>query len=496
MLTKPFLISVIQIDRNKAAPVYGQIYESLRHAIVNQQLGPGSKLPSTRDLAALLDVSRNTVLTAFDQLIAEGYLETRERSGIYVNHQLPEPLLTSRSADRAAQPVQPRQPVLSRRGQTFAGTKVHQSRKGNKHNLFTNGIPALDLFPFDVWARLTARFYRYAPLSVFDETGDPAGFYPLRQAVAEHLRTARAVNCEAEQVIITTGSQQAFYIAAAMLLDPGDRVWMEEPGCMGPRAAFISQGATLVPVPIDSSGIDVAQGMLVAPDAKVAYVNPSRTYPLGETLSLARRYQLLNWANEANAWIVEDDYDSEFRYSGRPLASLQGLDTNNRVIYIGTFSKVLFPGLRLGYMVVPAALTHAFTAARALIEKHPHLVNQMVLHEFMVEGHFNRHIRRMRTVYDERRQLCYEALRSELDGLLQPGPSDAGMHICGYLPDAVSDLKLAKAAQQHAIEVLPLSEFYIGSAPRNGLILGYTAVQPQYIKTGVQELARVITSLQ
>lgn len=492
MLSKSYLISVIQIDRDSSAPIYAQIYESLRQAIITQQLVPGLKLPSTRDLATLLDVSRNTVLNAFDQLIAEGYLETRERSGIYINHQLPEPLLTSQTADRKTRAVQQQQPVLSQRGRTFARTKVHQTRKGNRHNLFTNGIPALDLFPFDIWARLTSRYYRYAPLSIFDETGDPAGYYPLRQAVAEHLRTARAVSCEAEQVIITTGSQQAFYIAAAMLLDPGDKVWMEEPGCMGPRAAFISQGATLIPVPVDDSGLDVVQGILAAPDARVAYINPSRQYPLGETLSLTRRYQLLKWANEANAWIIEDDYDSEFRYSGRPLASLQGLDTSNRVIYIGTFSKVLFPGLRLGYIVVPASLSNAFTAARALIEKHPHVVNQMVLHEFMVEGHFNRHIRRMRTVYDERRQLCYDALKAELDGLLWLGPSDAGMHICGYLPDALSDLKLAKAAEHRDIEVLPLSEFYIGASHKNGLILGYTGIQPQYIRSGVQELARAI----
>ncbi|MBX3082095.1 MAG: PLP-dependent aminotransferase family protein [Anaerolineae bacterium] len=491
MPTKPFLISILPLDRAQPTPLYLQLYEGVRRAIINRQLTPGSSLPSTRDIAALLDISRNTVVNAFQQLIAEGYLETREKSSTFVNRDLPETLLSAPKISGIAHPS-PEKPALSKHGQMMATAKAHQARKGNKHNIFTNGVPALDLFPFDIWTRLIARHYRYAPLSLFDETVSPQGYLPLREALANHLRTARAVKCDAEQIIITSGSQQAFFLAAAMLLDPGDKVWMEDPGCMGPRAAFISHRADLVTIPVDEEGLNIEVGIELAPNARVAYVNPSRQYPLGVTLSLARRLKLLEWAARANAWIIEDDYDSEFRYSGRPLASLQGLDTTGRVIYIGTMSKIMFPALRIGYIIVPRELVAAFTAARGAMDKYPPMINQLALHEFMTEGHFNRHLRRMRAVYDERRGLCEDALNAELGGLIQLGTSDAGMHICGYLPPHMDDFAVAEAAEQHGIEVLPLSEFYLGPTQQHGLILGYTGISPDYIRVGVQTLAKVL----
>jgi GntR family transcriptional regulator/MocR family aminotransferase len=306
------------------------------------------------------------------------------------------------------------------------------------------------------------------------------------------LRVARSVVCEPEQVIIVSGSQQGFYLAANMLVDPGDQVWMEEPGCMGPRAAFISQGANLVGIPVDDAGMDIERAITLAPDARVAYINPSHHYPLGVTMSLTRRYQLLQWAAERGAWILEDDYDSEFRYSGRPLASVQGLDQHGVVVYVGTFSKVLFPGLRLGYMVVPRQVANSFAAARAVIDKYPPVINQIVLADFMAAGHFDRHIRRMRKSYDRKRITLLEAIHKEVGGLLELGPSDSGMHVCGYLPDDIPDTQVAVAAEQRGIELLPLSEFYPGAERRNGIILGYTAIPIEHIHDGVKLLRQTI----
>jgi GntR family transcriptional regulator / MocR family aminotransferase len=492
MTTAAYLTSFIKIDGTLKTPLHLQVYESLHRAITSGQLTPGTQLPSSRDLAELIQVSRNTVLNAFDQLIAEGYLETNSRQGTFVTSYLPEAFI--HSPDKREYRQAPASEILrlSEHGQRMAAVKPHQIRQGNAHNIFTNGIPALAHFPFELWAKLTARHYRYSPLSLFDETIPAAGYEPLREAVAEHLRVARSVNCEADQVIITSGSQQGFYLAANLLLDPGDTVWMEEPGCMGPRAAFLACGATLVPVPVDEHGTNVEAGIERAPEARVAYINPSHHYPLGVTMSLARRYQLLEWAARQHAWIIEDDYDSEFRYVGRPLPSVQGQDTHGLVIYIGTFSKTLFPGLRLGYMVVPKPFARQFAAARAVIDKYPHIINQMVLTDFITEGHFYRHLRKMRRLYNQRRMAMIDLLQKELSDIITLGPSDTGMHICGYLPDDIADHVVAGSAAQRGIEVLPLSEFYIGDEKRNGIILGYTAIPEEHLASGVELLKQSI----
>lgn len=496
MTSAAYLTSFINIDNRVKTPLHLQVYDSLYQAIISGQLAPGTQLPSSRDLAELIQVSRNTVLNAFDQLIAEGYLETNGRQGTFVTTYLPEAFLQASDKQEAPQAVEPEALRLSAHGLRMAGTKPHQIRQGNAHNIFTNGIPALDHFPFELWAKLTAKHYRYSPLSLFDETIPAAGYEPLREAVAEHLRVARSVNCDAEQVIITSGSQQGFYLAANLLLDPGDQVWMEEPGCMGPRAAFQSCHAELVPVPVDTQGTNVDAGIERAPNARVAYINPSHHYPLGVTMSLARRYQLLEWAAEHRAWIIEDDYDSEFRYVGRPLPSVQGQDTHGSVIYISTFSKTLFPGLRLGYMVVPKPFARQFAAARAVIDKYPHIINQMVLADFIAEGHFYRHLRKMRRLYNQRRVAMIDLLQRELSDVITLGPADTGMHICGYLPDDIADHAVAKSAAQRGIEVLPLSEFYIGDEKRNGIILGYTAIPEPYVESGVSLLKQAILEQQ
>jgi GntR family transcriptional regulator/MocR family aminotransferase len=492
MTNATYLTSFIKIDTTLKTPLHLQVYESLHRAITSGQLAPGMQLPSSRDLAELIQVSRNTVLNAVDQLIAEGYLESSVRQGTFVTRHLPEAFLQPQQEQETQQAVAPEPLRLSAHGLRMAATKPHQNRQGNAHNIFTNGIPALDHFPFELWAKLTAKHYRYSPLSLFDETIPAAGYEPLREAVAGHLRVARSVNCDADQVIITSGSQQGFYLTANLLLDPGDTVWMEEPGCMGPRAAFLSCGATLVPVPVDEQGTNVEEGIEHAPNARLAYINPSHHYPLGVTMSLARRYQLLEWAAEHRAWIMEDDYDSEFRYIGRPLPSVQGQDKNGLVIYVGTFSKTLFPGLRLGYMVVPKPFAKQFAAARAVIDKYPHIINQMVLTDFITEGHFYRHLRKMRRLYNQRRLAIIELLQTELSDFITLGPSDTGMHICGYLPDDIADHAVAQSAAQRGIEVLPLSDFYIGEEKRNGIILGYTAIPEEYVASGITLLKQAI----
>lgn len=353
---------------------------------------------------------------------------------------------------------------------------------------FRPGIPALDAFPRDLWARLAARLYRQSRFDLFSY-GDPAGHPPLRRAIAEYLRAARGVNCRWEQVIVTSGSQQALDLAARVLLDRGDTAWVEDPGYFGARGAWMAAGIRCVPVPVDAEGLSVAQGELSAPQARMAYVSPSHQYPLGVTMSLARRMALLAWARRCSAWIAEDDYDSEFRYAGRPLAALQGLDTGGRVIYIGTFSKVLFPALRLGYMVVPAGAVDAFAAARALADRHPPGPSQALVAEFLAEGHFARHIRRMRTLYAERQAALVSAARRECAGLLEVAPADAGMHLVAWLPKGSIDREVSRRAAAAGVSAPPLSAYYHhADAARPGLLLGYSSVNRRKIQEAARRL--------
>jgi GntR family transcriptional regulator/MocR family aminotransferase len=353
---------------------------------------------------------------------------------------------------------------------------------------FRPGIPALDAFPRDLWARMAARVYRHAGAGLLSY-GEPAGYLPLRRAIAEYLRAARGVNCAAGQVIVTSGSQQALDLAARLLLDPGDAAWVEDPGYLGARGALTAAGVRCAPVPVDGEGLSVTGGEAIEPRARMAYVSPSHQYPLGVTMSLARRMALLAWARRRGAWIVEDDYDSEFRYAGRPLAALQGLDPAGRVIYIGTFSKVLFPALRMGYMVVPAAVVDAFAAARALADRHPPGPSQAVVAEFLSEGHFARHIRRMRTLYAERQAALVSAARRHFTGLLELSPADAGMHLVAWLPDGVDDREASRRAAAAGVSAPALSRYSVRAAVSPALLLGYAALNNRTIGQGAERLA-------
>jgi GntR family transcriptional regulator / MocR family aminotransferase len=481
----------ISLDTSSGAPIYRQLYERMRSEILAGRLPARTRLPSTRTLAAELGVSRSTVVTAFEHLLAEGYLEGKIGSGTYVAASLPEELLGVR-VERDHQPdPEPSGRRLSRRGALLAATPTTIVMDTGTPRAFRPGIPALDEFPYGVWRRISGSVWRNPPSGLLGY-GDPAGYWPLREEISAHLGLARAVRCEPEQVIVVSGSQQALDLASRVLLDPGDAVWVEDPGYMGARGALSGSGARLVPVPVDEEGLVVAAGMEREPHASLVCITPSHQYPLGVTMSLARRLELLRWASRSGAWVIEDDYDSEYRYTGRPLEALQGLDTDGRVVYVGTFSKVLFPALRLGYLVVPSDLVDAFTAARELTDRHPPTVEQAVLAEFIAGGHFVRHLRRMRALYAARQEALIEELSRELSGLLDADPAGSGMHLVGWLPEVVDDMEASRLAAGQGVEAPPISLYRTRPEGRGGLMLGYAAVDEAGIREGVRLLAQAL----
>lgn len=490
-----FVLAVGQLDGD--LPLSGQLYQGLRQAVLQRRLPPGLRLPSTRDMAHLLGVSRNTVVNGVGQLVAEGYLEAVPKSGTYVAHRLPEEML------HVAEGVEPvrgwvgggdKRP-LSPQGQQLRDDHGAFGKTAVAYPTFVTGVPDLATFPFDLWGRLVSKQYRQGARQLFAEVGHgSAGYLPLRQAIATYLQTARGVRCQPEQLLIVNGSQQGLYLAAHCLLEPGSQVWVEEPGYLGARAALGSTGATLVPVPVGSEGIDVAQGVALAPAARCAYVTPSHQFPLGSTMSLANRIALLNWAEESGAWIIEDDYDSEYRYSGQPLPSLQGLDQNGRVIYVGTFSKVMFPSLRLGYLVVPPDLVTPLARLRALVDSHSPTAVQGAMAEFMAGGHFVRHIRRMRQLYGARRAHFAQAVGQELGRWLQLNEAEAGMHVVGWLPAGADDEAVVLAARRRQVTVKSLSSHYLGSCPRLGLVLGVMGVAETAVVPALIRLRQAIAS--
>jgi GntR family transcriptional regulator / MocR family aminotransferase len=485
---------VINLDGSSARPLYCQLYNEVRAAILTGKLVAGSRLPSTRELATELGLSRTTVLNAFDQLIAEGYMEGHTGVGTYVTRSLPEDLLQiGAKTVRLAKRSQSRR-LLSRRGDQIASTAVTATPRLDKPRAFRSGIPALDLFPFRIWAKLTSQRWHTASYELL-QYGDPAGYRPLREAIAAYLGASRAVRCEADQVIVVAGSQQALEIAAQVLLDPGDAVWVEDPGYLGARAAMLGAGACLVPVPVNEEGLDVTEGLRRCAASRVACVSPSHQFPLGMIMSVARRLALLEWASRSGGWIIEDDYDSEYRYSGRPVASLQGLDSEGRVVYIGTFSKVLFPSLRLGYIVAPADLVDPFIKARAIFDRHSPTIEQAVLADFISGGHFARHIRLMRTIYADRQEVLVKEIKSKLGGLLEVYPDEAGIHLIGWLPHDVSDIVAAERAAEHGVEVGSLSNYCLEQRMRGALTLGYTAYDSNQIRKGVPRLAEALDGM-
>ena len=480
----------VVLDPGSGVPFYRQLYEGVRAGILSGRLPPRTRLPSTRAVAAELGVSRTTVVAAFGQLLAEGYLEGRTGSGTFVAPLLPEDLLGVRRTAGDGRRATRSGRVLSRRGERISSTPTSVARDRGAPRAFRPGIPALEEFPSGVWRKLASRAWR-RPQPGLLGYGDPAGYLPLRRVISEHLGPARAVRCEPGQIIIVSGSQQALDLCARVLLDPGDSAWVEEPGYRGARAALTGAGVRPVPVPVDSEGLDVEAGIRLEPAARLACVTPSHQYPLGMTMGLGRRLELLRWADRSGAWVLEDDYDSEYRYSGRPLEALQGLDTAGRVVYVGTFSKVLFPGLRLGYLVVPPDLVDAFVAARELSDRQPPGVEQAVLAEFIAEGHFVRHLRRTRALYAGRQEILVDEASRHLSGRLDVPSAEAGMHLIGWLPGE-DDRKASRLAARHGVEAPAVSLYGDPPDGRGGLMLGYAAVPEGEIRAGVRRLAETL----
>lgn len=474
------------LDRT-AGQLGRQLTVILRTAIRAGELKPGEALPSTRHLASSLGISRGLVTDAFEQLIAEGFLEAQPGSGTKVSTSLsdvPSPAGSTRSKRVKADPaLSPRAAAFARIARQFAPLPPVP---------FAVSVPVGPTAPDDTWRRLgnRTRGLRSAAPSGYD---DPQGVSALRTAIADYVRKSRSVHCTPDQVIVTAGTQQGLYLACQVLLEPSDRVWVEEPAYRGITGILEATGADrMVRVPVDDSGIDVDSGVRSAEDARAAFVTPSHQYPLGMPLSMARRTALIAWARRNDAWIVEDDYDSELRYVGHPFPSLQGL-APDRVIYLGTFSKILFPSLRLGYAIVPEHLVESFCGARSLMDRHPPSADQHSLAAFISEGHLDRHIRRVRLVYADRRMHLIDMLQRALPGdlaWLQPG--DQGMHLVLWLAATISDEVVAAKAMEEGVSVRAVSPMYSDAGSRQGLILGLGGYSNEEMARAVRKLASII----
>jgi GntR family transcriptional regulator/MocR family aminotransferase len=474
--------------REPGLPASRWLYGALRAAILEGRLRPGARLPATRDLARHYGLSRGTILDAFEQLKAEGYVEATVGSGTYVTRILPDRLLEVARPTRGravregtAERREPRRlSAYGRRVGLFENLESGPARAFRAHQ------PALDLFPTTLWAQIAARRLRRATTSLLLSC-PPLGYPPLQEAVADYLTTSRGVRCSSEQVAIVSGVQEALDLVARLWVNPGDRVAIEDPGYLGAALVFEAFGANLVPIPLDDQGLAFGDSPLAG--TRLVYVTPAHQFPLGVSMSLPRRLALLEWARTSGAMIFEDDYDSEYRYSGRPMPALQGLARHGQVLFAGSFSKVLFPSLRLGYLVVPDDLVDRFAAVQSLTHRHAPLLEQAVLTDFLAAGHFGRHLRRMREVYAERLSVLLESAGERLAGLLELSRVEAGLQTIGLLGGGIDAKAAVRAAARRGVEVAPLSRYTRGQRVPEGLLLGFAAVDPQEIRRGVGELA-------
>lgn len=474
----------VSLNGDAAMPLYRQLSDWFRRAIREGSLKPGQRVPSSRNLAVELDVSRISVMAAYEQLIAEGYLESFTGSRTCVAHSIPRDAKLQRPR-RLRRPTaeDPSRHASHRAGKIRAAEQPWSTGLG----AFRFGLPALDRFPVKTWSRLVSHHARKSTGELM-AYGDVQGHMPLRHAIAAYLGAFRSVRCDASQVLVTSGAQHGLFLLAQVLLDAGDQVWMEEPGNSGAHRALSFSKLTMIPVPVDQEGMDVAAALRRAPGARAAYVTPAHQFPMGVPLSAARRAELLDWAAHSRAWIIEDDYDGEYCFGERPPPSLQGSDTGANVIYVGTFSKTMFPSIRLGYLVVPQDLVPVFRRARYSLDTCPPSLHQAAMADFIDQGHFARHIRRMRKLYQERRTALVEALREHpADGLEIVGTA-AGMQLTVLLPPGISDMAVAKQAGQKGVIARPLSSCYLDPPGRGGLILGFGHVDVDAIRDGVRKV--------
>ena len=470
----------IPFDRSADTPYYHQIYQGLRDAILEGRLSRGQRLPSTRSLAGELGISRLPVLTAYDQLLHEGYLVGRVGAGTFVAPSVP-----SRQERASTVPDLRSRPSQARQAQSSTRTDRAQSL-----GPFRVGLPALDQFPQKAWSRLVSRHARQLPAELM-AYGGPRGHLPLRAAVAAYLRAARDVRCEPSQVLIVGGSQMALQLCAAVLLGANDVACVENPGYPGAWKALAATGGTIRSVPLDGGGL-VVRALERRRRARLVYVTPSHQYPLGMAMAASRRLELLEWARRNDAWIVEDDYDSEYRFASRPLGALQGMDGSGRVIYIGTFSKVLFPALRLGYLVVPQPLLARFLDARDALDLFSPTLYQSALTDFIAQGHFARHVRRMRSTYQNRRDALVGAIHRTLGHRLEIVNTDAGMHLSTWFQPGIDDVTVVRRAADRGLYPIALSTCFVDSDTRSGLVLGFGGSTEAQIDRAVGALARII----
>ncbi|TKJ63170.1 PLP-dependent aminotransferase family protein [Pseudomonas sp. CFBP13506] len=501
----------IELDRSQG--LTRQLYQALRQRVLDGRLASGTRLPATRDLATALSISRNSVVRAYDQLYAEGFIEGRVGDGTYVA-QLP----TSRDAPKKLSTklstgfstgLSPALSTICRGSSPSDAEKVIHSaalERLESHHLplpptgppraFRVGVPAFDLFPFEVWAKLNAAFWRKPNLQQLCY-GNPAGDERLRGLIAAYLRSSRGMQCTAEQIVITSGAQQAISLCAQLLVAPGDTVAIENPGYRAAGHAFAIAGAKLQGVALDSEGIDCT-ALNALTDCRLAYVTPSHQYPTGVVMSLARRLELLAWAERSGGWIIEDDYDGEYRYSGAPLAPLAALDRSGRVLYVGTFGKVAFPALRLGYLVLPQGSVQAFTRRRAVDVRHSEVSTQAVMAEFMAAGHFQRHIRRMRRAALSRRNALLAGWPADVPGMGSLPGVTAGLHLTVRVDSLAREQWLLAQAREAQVEITGLSSYWLPGSltpadQRAGLVLGFAAVPEA---AAAEALARLRTAWQ
>lgn len=486
-----FSIDVAGLDTGNGQPAYARIYDRIRTAIASGSLAPEARLPSSRILAADLGVARNTIDWALNLLAADGYIVRRRGAGSFVAARLPE---------RDGKPIRPA--VLVPPGSAPAHRQLSEraialrNYPGHYRSAsavpFTPSLPPIDLFPRKIWNRLLAREAN-RPGNDYWEYGASNGLPALREAIAAHASAMRATCCSPDQVIVVTSTQQAVELVAKVIIDPGNDAWVEVPGYQPIQHCLRAAGARIVPVPVDENGLDVNAGRRLAPAARLAYVTPAHQYPLGYEMSIGRRKALLEWAAESDAYIAEDDYDGDYRYEGRPIASLQGTDGNGRVIYIGSFNKILFPGLRIAYAIVPEPLVDAFVDAKHIADGHTALLTQGVLAAFIREGHLARHLRETRALYDERRLAFLEESRI-LDEFLDFCPIKAGMHVTGlFKKDVMTDVddrRVATECGRAGIEVHPLSKYGVDDC--GGLVFGFAGATRLTAKSGLAIVRRVL----
>jgi GntR family transcriptional regulator/MocR family aminotransferase len=502
MARRSALTEIFLPSRVEGESAYRWLYGALRREILEGKLRPGTRLPATRDLAQEYGLSRGTIVAAFEELKSEGYVEGSVGSGTFVSKILPEELLevrreAMRQAAKRRSGANPESLRPQRRLSEYGkATRVFPGFPGRAPKAFRSNLPALDEFPVTLWAQITNRRLRRASMVQLSGS-DAMGYVPLRKAIAAYVSRSRGVVCTSGQVIILSGVQEALDLTVRLFVNKGDTVCMEDPGYVGAVRIFEAAGARQVPFAIDEQGAKLPGK--AGQKAKLAYLTPAHQAPLGVAMSLARRLEMLEWARQTGALLFEDDYDGEYRYSARPVPSLQGLDQNGMVLFAGSFSKVLFPALRLGYLVVPEDLVERFAAAKSILNRHTPLLEQTVLCEFIDAGHFGRHLRRMREVYSERLGVLLEEGKKRLGGVLEISEIEAGLQTMGWLAKEFDGGAVATAAAGRGVEVIPLEAFYrspqeFKKQERDGLQMGFASVGPKEIRRGVEELARVLES--